>query len=417
MVQSIQQFLLHHGFYEIWARILANFAAVVLILLGSTFVYYVVKRILTRMVEVYGKFIKNKWGSALRNGKLIVLLSRLAAAVVIHVSAPAFPKQQGWIQRLVFCFIVYTMIRALFTLLDEIERIYRSFSISREKPIKGLLQIVKIILSILAAIIIVSALIERSPRALLSGIGVFSAVLMLVFQDSILGFVAGVQLSGNDMVHVGDWIEVPKYNAEGEVVDITLSTVKLRGGDKTVVMIPTRAMVTDSFRNWRGMVESGGRKIQSSIFIDMDSIEFCDEEMLDRFEKMDYLKEYICGIRQKQETEGENFRVSNVVVFREYVQAYLKHHPSLRGDMTRMVRQLAPSQYGLPVEIQCFADTTDWAACEEIQAGIFDHVLASLPQFGLRIFQSPSGSDMKTSRSDRKTPRSDGNDISEPGRS
>ena len=410
MVQSIQQFLLHHGFYEIWARILANFAAVVLILLGSTFVYYVVKRILTRMVEVYGKFIKNKWGSALRNGKLIVLLSRLAAAVVIHVSAPAFPKQQGWIQRLVFCFILFTIIRILFTLLDEIERIYRSFSISREKPIKGFLQIVKIVLSILAAIIIVSALIERSPWALLSGIGVFSAVLMLIFQDSILGFVAGVQLSGNDMVHVGDWIEVPKYSAEGEVVDITLNTVKLKGGDKTVVMIPTRAMVTDSFRNWRGMVESGGRKIQSSIFIDMDSIEFCDEEMLDRFEKMDYLKEYICGIRQKQETEGENFRVSNVVVFREYVQAYLKHHPSLRGDMTRMVRQLAPSQYGLPVEIYCFADTTDWAICEEIQADIFDHVLAVLPQFGLRIFQSPSGSDMKT-------PQSDGSDTTESGRS
>ena len=148
MVQTIQQFLLQHGFYEIWARVLANTAVVVLILLGSTLVYYVVKRILTRMVKAYGKFIRNKWGAALRNGKLIVLLSRLAAAVVIHVSAPAFPKQQGWIQRLVFCFIVYTMIRALFTLLDEIERIYRSFSISREKPIKGLLQIVKIILSI-----------------------------------------------------------------------------------------------------------------------------------------------------------------------------------------------------------------------------------------------------------------------------
>ena len=410
MVQTIQQFLLQHGFYEIWARVLANTAVVVLILLGSTLVYYVVKRILTRMVKAYGKFIRNKWGAALRNGKLIVLLSRLAAAVVIHVSAPAFPGQQGWIQRLVFCFIVYTMIRALFTLLDEIERIYRSFSISREKPIKGLLQIVKIILSILAAIIIVSALIERSPRALLSGIGVFSAVLMLIFQDSILGFVAGVQLSGNDMVHVGDWIEVPKYNAEGEVVDITLSTVKLRGGDKTVVMIPTRAMVTDSFRNWRGMVESGGRKIQSSIFIDMDSIEFCDEEMLDRFEKMDYLEEYIRGIRQKREAGGESLRISNVVIFREYIQAYLKHHPSLRGDMTRMVRQLAPSQYGLPVEIYCFADTTDWAICEEIQADIFDHVLAVLPQFGLRIFQSPSGSDMKT-------PQSDGSDTTESGRS
>ncbi len=381
-----------------------------MILLGSTLAYYVVRRILTRMVEVYGKFIKSKWGSALRNEKLIVLLSRLAAAVVIHVSAPAFPKQQGWIQRLVFCFIIFTMIRILFTLLDEIERIYRSFSISREKPIKGLLQVGKIVLSILAAIIIVSALIERSPWALLSGIGVFSAVLMLIFQDSILGFVAGVQLSGNDMVHVGDWIEVPKYNAEGEVVDITLSTVKLRGGDKTVVMIPTRAMVTDSFRNWRGMVESGGRKIQSPIFINMDSIEFCNEEMLDRFEKMDYLEEYIRGIRQKREAGGESLRISNVVIFREYIQAYLKHHPSLRGDMTRMVRQLAPSQYGLPVEIYCFADTTDWAICEEIQADIFDHVLAVLPQFGLRIFQSPSGSDMKT-------PRSGGKDTSEPGRS
>ena len=405
MVQSIQQFLLEYGFYAIWATILANIAVVALILLASAFAYLFGKKIFSRVVGTYSKLSKNKWDDILLNKNLFSRIASLAPAIIIHMSAPAFPGQQIWIQRLAFSYLVLTMILISFSLLDGFEAIYRTFAISRERPIKGLLQVVKIILSVVGAIIIISVLIDRSPWVLLSGIGVFSALLLLIFQDSILGFVAGVQLAGNDMVRVGDWIEMPKYNADGEVVDITLHTVKVQNGDKTITMIPTRAMITDSFKNWKGIEESGGRRIKRSIYIDMNSIRFCTDEMLERFGKFYYLTDYIRS--KKKEIEEYNRqnevdpdqlvngrRMTNIGTFRAYVQAYLKNHPALHKDMTLLVRQLAPSQYGLPIEIYCFTNDIDWAVYESVQSDIFDHILAIVPQFDLQIFQSPSGKDI-----------------------
>ena len=405
MVKSIQQFLAEYGFYAMWAKLLAYTAVVAMILLASAFGYLLVKKILFKVFGAYSKHTKNKWDDILLNKNLFSRIASLAPAIIIHMSAPAFPGQQIWIQRLAFSYLVLTMILISFSLLDGFEAIYRTFAISRERPIKGLLQVVKIILSVVGAIIIISVLIDRSPWVLLSGIGVFSALLLLIFQDSILGFVAGVQLAGNDMVRVGDWIEMPKYNADGEVVDITLHTVKVQNGDKTITMIPTRAMITDSFKNWKGIEESGGRRIKRSIYIDMNSIRFCTDEMLERFGKFYYLTDYIRS--KKKEIEEYNRqnevdpdqlvngrRMTNIGTFRAYVQAYLKNHPALHKDMTLLVRQLAPSQYGLPIEIYCFTNDIHWAVYESVQSDIFDHILAIVPQFDLQIFQSPSGKDI-----------------------
>jgi miniconductance mechanosensitive channel len=314
---------------------------------------------------------------------------------------------QIWVQRAASSYITLITLLIVFSLMDGFEGLYRTFEVSREKPIKGILQVLKIIFSLIAVIIIVSILLDRSPWVLLSGIGVFSAVLMLVFQNSILGFAAGIQLSGNDMVRVGDWIEMPKYNADGDVIDITLHTVKVQNWDRTITMIPSHAMISDSFKNWRGMTESGGRRIKRAVYIDMNSIQFCTEEMLQRYEQYHYLTDYIKSRRREIEEYNRELgvdpgqlvngrRMTNIGTFRAYVQAYLENLPTLNKDMAMMVRQLAPTEYGLPIEIYCFTASTRWSEYEAVQADIFDHILAVIPQFDLRIFQSPSGKDVES---------------------
>jgi miniconductance mechanosensitive channel len=406
MIQTIVEVLSEHGLSENWAYVSAHIAAIVLILLICILTYLFVKKILFRVVGAYTRFSKNKWDDILLNQNLFVRIARLAPGIIVHISASTFPKQQVWIQRFAFSYIILMALLALFSLLDGFEIIYRRFEISKERPIKGLLQVVKIILTVIVVIVTIAVLLDRSPWALLSGIGVFSAVLLLIFQNSILGFVAGMQLAGNDMVRVGDWIEMPKYNADGDVIDITLHTVKVQNWDKTITMIPANAMITDSFKNWRGMREAGGRRIKRSIYIDMNSIKFCTDEMLERFQKFHYLTDYIAfkkkeieeynqknGIDPTQLVNGR--RMTNIGTFRAYVMNYIKNHPSVNKEMMILVRQLAPDQYGLPIEIYCFTNTTVWVEYESIQADIFDHILAIVPQFDLQIFQSPSGRDFK----------------------
>ncbi|NMA65612.1 MAG: mechanosensitive ion channel, partial [Clostridiaceae bacterium] len=265
-------------------------------------------------------------------------------------------------------------------------------------------QVVKIFISIMAAVIIISILTERSPWLLLSGIGAATAVLMLIFQNSILGLVASIQLTTNNMVQIGDWIEMPTHGADGDVIDISLHTVKVQNWDKTIITIPTHKLISESFKNWRGMREAGGRRIKRSIYIDMTSVKFCDEEMLERFKKIQYIKEYI----QKKESEIENYnksqnvdlssivngrRLTNLGTFRAYIANYLKNHPGLNKNMTQMVRQLQPTEYGLPLEIYAFTDETAWVKYEAIQSDIFDHILAIVPEFDLKIYQRPAGHD------------------------
>jgi len=239
-----------------------------------------------------------------------------------------------------------------------------------------------------------------------------TAVLVLIFRDSILGFVAGIQMSVNKMVNIGDWIEMPKYGADGGVIDISLTTVKVRNWDETIVTLPTYAMISDSFKNWRGMSESGGRRIKRALYIDMTSIKFCTEEMLDRFSRFQYISGYIDAKRKDLvEYNAENKvedadvvngrRLTNIGIFRAYANACLRNHPKIRQDMTLMVRQLSPTDHGLPIEIYAFSNDQIWVNYEAIQADIFDHMLAVVPQFGLRIFQNPTGEDFQNLQSGR----------------
>jgi miniconductance mechanosensitive channel len=266
--------------------------------------------------------------------------------------------------------------------------------------------LIKIVVGFTAAIIVLSILIGESPTVLLGGLGAMTAVLLLIFKDSILGFVAGIQLSTNNMVVIGDWIDMPKYGADGDVIDITLTTVKVQNWDKTITTIPTYALISDSFKNWRGMSESGGRRIKRSVYIDMTSVKFCTAETIERFRKIQYLSEYIenktreldeyntaRGVDNAVLVNGR--RMTNLGTFRAYISAYLRNHPKIHQNMTFLVRHLEPTPQGLPIQIYVFSNDQVWANYEAIQADIFDHILAVIPEFDLRVFQYPAGADLR----------------------
>ncbi len=301
--------------------------------------------------------------------------------------------------------IVLSIAMAIGGALDYANELYSRRPESRSRPIKGYVQVVKIAIYFGAAILMIAVLIEQSPLLLLSGLGAMAAVLMLVFKDTILSLVASVQLSSNDMLRVGDWIEMPGMNADGDVVDIALHTVKIRNFDKTITTIPTHRLIADSFRNWRGMNESGGRRIKRALVVDQNSIRFLDEKETDDLKRFRLLDDYLAS-KQEEIAEWNRHelssdcdtinarRITNIGTLRAYVIAYLKSHPRIAGaGFTLMVRQLPPGPQGLPLEIYCFTDTVEWPQYEAIQADIFDHMLAILPEFGLRIFQHPSGQD------------------------
>src|SRR5690606_14378628 len=265
---------------------------------------------------------------------------------------------------------------------------------------------VQIVIYAIATILVIATLIDRSPLILLSGLGAMAAVLMLIFQDSLLSLVASVQISSSDIIRVGDWVEMPALNADGDVIDIALHTVKVQNWDKTITSIPTKRFISDSFKNWRGMQESGGRRIKRSLYLDQQSVHFLNNEERQRLYRFNLLEDYLVKKRQeidewntKLEEAGKEpvntRRVTNLGTFRAYVQHYLQRHPGIHQDMTLMVRQLAPTAEGLPLEIYCFTNTVAWAQYEGIQADIFDHLLAILPEFGLRVFQAPGGADFR----------------------
>ena len=301
--------------------------------------------------------------------------------------------------------IVLSIAMAIGGALDYANELYSRRPESRSRPIKGYVQVVKIAIYFGAAILMIAVLIEQSPLLLLSGLGAMAAVLMLVFKDTILSLVASVQLSSNDMLRVGDWIEMPGMNADGDVVDIALHTVKIRNFDKTITTIPTHRLIADSFRNWRGMNESGGRRIKRALVVDQNSIRFLDDKETDDLKRFRLLDDYLAR-KQEEIAEWNRHelssdcdtinarRITNIGTLRAYVIAYLKSHPRIAGaGFTLMGRQLPPGPQGLPLEIYCFTDTVEWPQYEAIQADIFDHMLAILPEFGLRIFQHPSGQD------------------------
>ena len=302
-------------------------------------------------------------------------------------------------------FMVLTIALAVGAGLNLVNEAYQRRPDAGSRPIKGYVQVVKILVYAGAAILIAAALMEQSPLLLLSGLGAMAAVLMLVFKDTILSLVASVQLTSNDMLRVGDWIEMPQLNADGDVIDIALHTVKVQNWDKTITTIPTHRLITESYKNWRGMFDTGGRRIKRALLIDQSSVRFLSEQERAEMQRFALIDEYLD--RKQIELERSNAvliaagrdpvntrRVTNIGTFRAYVMAYLKTHGSIAQDMTMLVRQLQPTAQGLPLEIYCFTNTTAWAEYEPIQADIFDHLIAILPEFGLRLFQAPSGLDI-----------------------
>lgn len=375
--------------------------------------YLVVRRGVIRAVNAVIQRSKATWDDVFMRYKVLEKLAMVVPAIVLNILVPialtAHPLLSGLIDRLLSIWLVVLMIRAVYAGLDAVDEISDINLVSRRLPVKSFVQLTKLFLFFVGLIVSISILAEQSPVYFLSGLGVATGFVMLVFRDTILGFVAGIQLAANRMVSKDDWIQMDKYGADGAVEEVSLTTVKVRNWDKTITMIPAYALVSDAFRNWRGMSESGGRRIKRAVHIDINSIAFLTEEDCARLSKINCLKEYFPA--KISEIQASNAKVSdldmkvngrhltNVGTFRAYLQEYLQRHDKVHKGMTLMVRQLAPTTEGLPLEIYIFTNDTRWAFYEAIQADIFDHIYAVLPEFGLQAFQAPTGNDIRSLKS------------------
>ncbi len=406
MVESIQVWLESQGIAESAAYPLSWIAVIIGILILALLSNFIAKRILLAIVHVAIKRSRTNWDDVLAERKVFTRLSHIAPALVIYAASDTLPGIETFVRQVSMAYMILVGLGVWNGFLSSVVDIYQNYDVSRERPIKGYIQVLKIVSFILVGVIVISTLFGQSPWLLLSGMGAMSAVLLLIFKDSILGLVAGIQLSGNDMVRRGDWIEMPKFGADGDVIDVSLNTIKVQNWDKTIVTIPAYALIADSFKNWRGMDESGGRRIKRAITIDVSSVRFCNDEMLARFEKFELLRDYIEG--RKRETVEYNRQhgvdtsnpvngrnMTNIGTFRAYLAAYLKNHPRIHDNMTFIIRHLPLTEKGLPIEIYVFSNDQAWASYEGIQADIFDHILAVVPMFDLRVFQNPTGYDLQ----------------------
>lgn len=393
--------------YPQWQLALSLCAILLLSWLGN----FIVKRILI------GGIIRALRNTSFNSHHLVKdfsFISRLAnvvPALIISIGIKLVPNVPADLVTVVVnvcnAFVIFTIALAIASLLKLINTVYEQRPEARTKPIKGYVQVTTIAIYAITFVLIIAALFDRSPLLLLSGLGAMAAVLMLIFQDTILSLVASVQISSNDVLRVGDWVEMPQLNADGDVIDIALHTVKIQNWDKTITTIPTRRFMTDPFKNWRGMQESGGRRIKRSIMLDQQSVHFLDKEHIERLGRFRLLQDYLPAKQHEiddwnrqlaeQGKEPVNTRrITNLGTFRAYVLHYLKNHAGIHQQMTTMVRQLAPGPDGLPLELYCFTNTTAWLAYEGIQSDIFDHLLSILPEFGLRVYQHPSGMDVRS---------------------
>ncbi len=383
------------------------------ILFGVAVLTYVLARYVAfPLVRRAAARTATRWDDVLRDRKLLNRLSWFAPLVVLRVgidvvvSDPELDEWLGLGQRITDALLVLAGLLAFSALAAAVDRIYSTLEVALQRPIKGYLQIAMIILWVVGGIVIVARLADQSIGLFVGGLGALSAVVILVFRDTILSLVASVQLTGNDMLRVGDWIEMPAQNADGDVIEVALHTVKVQNWDKTITTIPTYQLISDSFKNWRGMAESGGRRIMRSLMIDMSTIRFLEADEVEHWvrfapladymqSKRDEISQWNASVADGGNLIGDPRRLTNIGTFRAYVIAYLQRHPQLATDtMTMLVRQLQPTPEGLPLEIYVFTTTTEWAAYEGIQADIFDHLLAIIGEFGLRVHQIPTGADI-----------------------
>jgi len=410
MLNILQQILLELGLGEDFAATGARTGVSILVAVAALIAHRLARGPVLRTIDSLIRRTNTDWDDALIERRVLHRLAHLVPGLVIYRLAPLALVGHARLQEIVDTgvqvYLVLTSMLVIDALMSTTVDIYRSTETSREISIKGLIQFLKVILYFLCGVFVVSVLLGKSPFYLLSGLTALTAVLLLIFRDAILGLVAGIQLSVNRMVARGDWIEMPKYEADGDVLDVTLTTVKVQNWDKTITTIPTYSLISESFKNWRGMQDSGGRRIKRSVHIDISTVKFLDEQMIERFGKIQYITDHI--ERKKQELAEYNElnqvdlshlangrRMTNVGTFRAYVEAYLKNHPQISQEMTFLVRQLAPTPKGLPIEIYVFCKDKVWANHEAIQGDIFDHILAIIPVFDLQAFQEPAGKDFR----------------------
>lgn len=410
IVEKINAMLVAMGLTPSWADSLDQAIATLLIIFIAFIADLVCRHIILKLVHKLVKQTKATWDDIVFDRKVMIHLSHLVPPVLIYIFIPMTIEKEAtldFIQRICMIYIIVVFLRFISVFLSAVYHVYNQREQFRDRPLKGLLQTAQVTLIFVGGIAIVSILINKSPVVLLTGLGASAAILMLVFKDSIMGFVSGIQLSANNMLKVGDWIAMPKYGADGTVIEVTLNTVKVRNWDNTITTIPPYALVSDSFQNWRGMEESGGRRVKRSINIDMNSVKFCTPKMLDKYRKIRLLKDYIeetervvtaynkeNGIDNSVLVNGR--RQTNLGVFRVYLNNYLRSLPNVNQDMTCMVRQLQPTELGIPLELYFFSAVKAWVPYEGLQADVFDHVLAIIPEFDLHVFQNPTGEDFRS---------------------
>ncbi|MEN8142899.1 MAG: mechanosensitive ion channel domain-containing protein [Thermodesulfobacteriota bacterium] len=409
MVEFLENWLVNQGLTPVAVEIAVKGVVVVSIVLAAVLAGWVARKVLIPLLEKAVRKSSNQWDDILIAHGFFRKLGTLVPVVVVILAADLFfpveDQAAEVVRRVALALFMLGGARVLVSFLGAAMQVYDSHEISRDRSVRGYLDVLKIVVWVLAVIFTVAVLADKSPWGIMSVFGGLTAVLLLVFKDTILGFVASLQLSGNNMARVGDWIEMPKYGADGDVIDVSIHTVKVQNWDKTITTIPTYALVSSSFKNWRGMSESGGRRIKRAIHIDMSSIRFCDEDMLERFGRYELLKDYLQARQEEIESYNKLYNIdttedingrrqTNIGLFRAYVIAFLKANPNIHHQMTFLVRHLQSTPQGLPLEIYVFSNDQVWANYEAIQADIFDHLLAAIPEFGLRVFQYPSGHDL-----------------------
>ena len=383
------------------------------LLAAAAVINLIVKHVVIRAVRALSRRSSTTWDDALVGHNVFGRLVQVVPALIVFIGTPLVPDlPEGGVQlirNVAMGYMVLMLTLSLTAMLSAANTIYETLPVAKERPLKGFVQLVQIVIWVFGGVMIISAVLDRSPLLLLSGLGAMTAILLLVFKDTILSLVASVQLTAQDMVRVGDWIEMPQFGADGDVVDVQLHTVKVQNWDKTITTIPTHRLITDSFKNWRGMSQSGTRRIKRSIYIDVSTIRMQTDDEVDHFTRFTLLKDYIknkeqeltdynAGLTTEVDAQVNRRRLTNVGTFRAYAYNYLKNHPKIDKGATLMVRQLGPGPEGLPLEIYCFTNTTVWADYEDIQSDIFDHLLAIVPEFGLRLYQKPAGSDLANLR-------------------
>ncbi|MAC85375.1 MAG: mechanosensitive ion channel protein MscS [Flavobacteriales bacterium] len=404
----LNQWLLNIGFSETIVHGV-QFILELLVLLVLSFVAdRLAKKIVVRIISALVKRTTFTWDDVLLENKVFDRLAHLAPALVIQASVRYFLVDfQDFIPfiiRMTQAYMIVIGLSVIISIFNTLDHYFKQSESLKDKPFDSYFQLARMVVYFLGGILIIAKIFDKNPQGILTAMGALTAVSMLVFKDTILGFVASIQLSVNDMIRVGDWVSMPKYGADGDVIKITLNTVKVQNWDKTISTIPTYSFVSDSFKNWRGMAEAGGRRIKRSLVIKSGSVNFCDMDIISNFKKFDLIQNYI----ETKVTEIDTYnktgnhdktylingrQLTNIGVFRVYIENYILSLDGIHPDLTRMVYQTEGNEFGIPIQIYCFTKTTDWAEYENIQSDIFDHLYAAAPLFGLEVFQHPSGSD------------------------